>query len=106
MLGRNQPKVEAKPKVAKADRKSAAKARDEARALKKAASEAEAESARLAAACSAIDRAMFDPSGADPKLASLPMSELSRQRAKVAAELALAEARWLEVSEQLESQAA
>jgi ATP-binding cassette subfamily F protein 3 len=106
VLGRNQPKVEAKPKAPKADRRSAAKARDEARALKKAASEAEAESARLAAQCSAIDRAMFDPAGADPKLASLPMGELSRQRAKVAAELALAEARWLEVSEQLESQAA
>jgi ATP-binding cassette subfamily F protein 3 len=106
VLGRNQPKVEAKPKAAKLDRKSAAKAREEARALQKAASDAEKESARLAAECSAIDRAMFDPAGADPKLASLPMGELSRQRAKVAAELALAEARWLEVSEQLESQAA
>jgi ATP-binding cassette subfamily F protein 3 len=106
VLGRNQPKVEARPKAAKVDRKSAAKARDDARELRKAASEAERESARLAAQCSAIDRAMFDPAGADPKLASLPMGELSRQRAKVTAELALAEARWLEVSEQLESQAA
>ncbi|HEY0627424.1 MAG TPA: ABC-F family ATP-binding cassette domain-containing protein [Allosphingosinicella sp.] len=106
VLGRNQPKAEAAAKPVKLDRKAAAKARDEARALKKAASEAEAESARLAAECSAIDRAMFDPAGADPKLAALPMSELSRKRAKVAAELALAEARWLEVSEQLEQQAA
>jgi ATP-binding cassette, subfamily F, member 3 len=106
VLGRNQSKVDAPTKAAKIDRKAAAKVRDEARALKKAASEAEMESARLAAQCSAIDRAMFDPAGADPKLASLPMSELSRQRAKLAAELARAEARWLEVSERLESQAA
>jgi len=106
VLGRNQPKAEAKPKKVKADRKAAANARDEARALKQAASDAEAESARLAAECTALDRAMFDPSGADPKLAALPMSELSRQRAKVAAELAIAEARWLKASEDLESLAA
>ena len=49
---------------------------------------------------------MFDPAGADPELASLPMSELSRRRAKLAAELEEAEARWLEVSEQLEQLAA
>jgi ATP-binding cassette subfamily F protein 3 len=106
VLGRNQPKAEAKPKAVKSDRKAKANARNEASALKKAASEAEAESARLAAQCSAIDKAMFDPAGAQPDLASLPMSELSRRRAKLAAELAVAEARWLEASEQLESLAA
>jgi ATP-binding cassette subfamily F protein 3 len=106
VLGRNQPKSESRPKASKADRKAGAKAREEARALKKAAAEAEAASARLAAECSAIDRAMFDPSAADPALASLPMSELSRRRSKVAAELKAAEARWIEASEQLESIAA
>ena len=106
VLGRNQPKAEAKPKPVKADRKAAANARQEAQALTKAASEAETESARLAAQCSAIDRAMFDPGSADPHLASLPMSELSRQRAKLAADLALAEARWLKASEQLDTLAA
>ena len=106
VLGRNQPKAEAKPKAVKSDRKAKANARNEASALKKAASEAEAESARLAAQCSAIDKAMFDPAGAQPDLASLPMSELSRRRVKLAAELAVAEARWLEASEQLESLAA
>jgi ATP-binding cassette subfamily F protein 3 len=106
VLGRNQPKQDLALKAVKADRKNAAKAREQARALKKAALDAEEESARLAAACSAIDRAMFDPGGADPKLASLPMTELARQRSKLTAELALAEARWLEVSEQLERQAA
>jgi ATP-binding cassette, subfamily F, member 3 len=55
VLGRNQPKVEAKPK-AKQDKKAAAKEREDARALKSAAVEAEAESTRLAAQCSAILR--------------------------------------------------
>ncbi|MBA2467325.1 MAG: ABC-F family ATP-binding cassette domain-containing protein [Sphingomonas sp.] len=106
VLGRNQPKGEARPKASKIDRKAGAKAREEARALKKAAREAEAASARLAAECSAIDRAMFDPTAADPELAALPMSELSRRRAKIANELQAAELRWLAASEQLESLAA
>jgi ATP-binding cassette subfamily F protein 3 len=106
VLGRNQPKSEGAPKAPKPDRKAAAKAREEQRALKKAAAEAEAESARLAARCSALDRAMFDPAGADPDLANLPMSELARRRAEVATALAEAEARWLQSSELLEQQAA
>ncbi|MDQ3074967.1 MAG: ATP-binding cassette domain-containing protein [Pseudomonadota bacterium] len=107
VLGRNQPKASrisgAQPKV---DRKAAAKARDEATALKKKAAEAEAVSARLAAQCSALDKAMFDPSSAAPELAKLPMSELASRRAKVAADLEAAEARWVEVAEQLEQAAA
>jgi ATP-binding cassette subfamily F protein 3 len=106
VLGRDQPRAQAKSKTAKADRKAAASARDEARALKKAASDAEVETARLAAQRSAIELAMADPTSADPKLASLPMSELSRRRGQVAAELALAESRWLKASEQLERLAA
>jgi len=106
VLGRNQPAAPAKPKGTKVDRKAAAKARDEARALKQAASEAERESQRLAAECSALDRAMFDPASADPELAALPMSELSRRRSTLAAELERAEARWLQASEQAEQLAA
>ena len=107
VLGRNQPKADAKmPKQAKPDRKADARAKEEARALKKQAAEAEAVSARLAAQCSAIDRAMFDPAGAEPTLASLPIGELAQRRAAIAAELEAAEARWLEVSEQLEKAAA
>src|SRR5512139_1208774 len=106
VLGRNQPKAERKPKASKADRKAGSKAREDARALRKVAAEAEAASARLAAQCSALDRAMFDPAGAEPELASLPMTELSRRRAELAADLEEAEARWLEVSEQLEQLAA
>ena len=103
VLGRNQPKAAAKPKV---DRKAAAKARDEAAALKKKAAEAEAASAKLAAKCSALDKAMFDPSSAAPELAHLPMSELANRRAKVAADLEAAEARWMEMAEALERAAA
>ena len=106
VLGRNQPQSEAKPKQSKLDRKAAAKAREEALALKKAATEAEAASARLMAQCSAIDRAMFDPASAPAELTSLPMSELNRRRAKITAELEAAEARWLQASEQLEKAAA
>ncbi len=102
VLGRNQPKGEARPKASKADRKAECRARDQARALKKAAAEAEASSARLAAQCALIEQAMIDPASAAPELAALDMSELSRRRASLAAELEIAEARWLEASEQLE----
>jgi ATP-binding cassette subfamily F protein 3 len=109
VLGRNQPAGEAKAKPAKQprqDRKAAARERDEARALRKAAAEAEAASARLMAQCSALDKAMFDPAGAEPELAGLSISELGARRAKLAAELQAAEARWLEASEKLELAAA
>jgi ATP-binding cassette, subfamily F, member 3 len=106
VLGRNQPPAQAKLKQPKPNRKAAARAREEARALRQAAAEAEAVSVQLMAQCSAIDRAMFDPASANPELTSLPMSELSRRRARIAAELEAAEARWLEVSEQLEKAAA
>jgi len=106
ILGRNQPKAEKGPKLSKADRKANSKAREDARALKKAAAEAEAASARLASHCQALDQAMADPAAAEPTLASLPISELSRRRAQAAADLEAAEARWLEISEQLDQLAA
>jgi ATP-binding cassette subfamily F protein 3 len=49
---------------------------------------------------------MFDPGSAEPELASLPMSELSRRRKQIALDLAAAEARWIEYSERLEQAAA
>jgi ATP-binding cassette subfamily F protein 3 len=105
VLGRGASPSE-QPKQRRHDRKAAAKAREDARVLKKAAAEAEAASARLAAQCSALDRAMFDPSCAPAEFASLPMSELSQRRAQIAAELEAAEARWFEANEQLEQIAA
>ena len=106
VLGRNQPKVEARAKPAKTDKKAAAKAREEEKELRKKAAEAEAASERLAALCSALDQAMFDPASAAPDLAKLPMSELSSRRAKIAADLATAEALWLEANDELERIAA
>ena len=100
VLGRNQPKAEARPKASKADRKAAAKAREDAAALKQAAAEAEAASARLASECSALDRQLADVACAQT------LSELSQRRVHLAEQLRQAEARWLEVSEQLERLAA
>jgi ATP-binding cassette, subfamily F, member 3 len=102
VLGRGPAKADAKPKFVKTDRKAAAKAREDSAALKKAATDAEAESAKLTAQLSALDRAMFDPAGADPALAKLTMGELSHRRAKVADALETAEAKWLEACEALE----
>jgi ATP-binding cassette subfamily F protein 3 len=95
-----------KPKQQRHDRKAAARAREDARALKKAAAEAEAASARLAAQCSALDRALFDPTNAPAEFANMPLSELSKRRAQAASDLEAAEARWLEANEQLERIAA
>ena len=106
VLGRNQPKTEAKPKVAKQDKKAAAKAPDGEKELRRKAAEAEAASERLAALCSALDKAMFDPASAEPDLAKLPMSELSSRRTKIAADLEAAEASWLEANDELERLAA
>ena len=103
VLGRNQPKGEGK--VAKADRKSAHKARDEAKALRRAAVEAEAVTARLNADIEALDRALIDPAAA-PQFACLSMSEIAQRRSTIAADLEAAEARWLEASERLETLAA
>ena len=105
VLGRGAAASE-KPKQQRQDRKVAAKAREDARALKKAAAEAEAASARLAAQCSAIDRALFDPANALGEFANMPMTELSRRRAQITSDLQAAEARWLEANEQLERLAA
>ena len=105
VLGRGPP-AEGNPKQRRHDRKAAAKAREDARVLKKAAAEAESASARLAAQCSALDLAMVDPTNAPIELSNMPMSELGRRRAEVASELEAAEARWLEANEQLERIAA
>ncbi len=108
ILGRNQPKGDANAVKggSKKDKKAAAAERERAVALKKTAHEAEQAVVKLTSQRSAIDRAMFDPSGAEPWLAKLSMSELSQRRAEVDAKLTLAEAAWLDASEALESVAA
>ncbi len=106
VLGRNQPKTgEPKPKGVKLSKQAMARAKEEARALKKQAGDAEVAVARLQASLSALDRAMFDPAKAAPDLARLTMGELSRRRGVVAGELEAAEAAWLAASEKLDAAA-
>lgn len=103
VLGINQPKGEARPKIAKKDRKAEANRREELRQVQNKVSAAEKAIASLQAQCSEIDRAMFDPASARAELAKLSMSELSRRRAALGDELAAAEAAWLEQNELLEA---
>jgi ATP-binding cassette subfamily F protein 3 len=99
--------AKSQPKASrKEDRRTAAAAREKGQALRTRAKSAEAETARLAAQRSAIDRAMFDPSGAEKELARLTMTELMKRRAEVERKLEAAEAEWLEASEALEQLAA
>ncbi|NIJ38951.1 ATP-binding cassette subfamily F protein 3 [Sphingopyxis panaciterrae] len=95
----------AKPKDAKSARQEAAKAREAQAALRKSAQQLEAQTGKLSAQISAIDRAMFDPAGADPALAKLAMGELSRRRGKLAAELEQAEMAWMDALEAIEAAA-
>jgi ATP-binding cassette subfamily F protein 3 len=89
----------------KKDRKAAADAREKAQALRKRATEAERELARLNEQRAAIDRAMFDSKTAEAALGKLTMTELMKRRADLSALIEAAEAAWLEVSEALEQAA-
>ncbi|HEY0115529.1 MAG TPA: ABC transporter ATP-binding protein, partial [Allosphingosinicella sp.] len=62
--------------------------------------------ARLTQQRSSIDRAMFDPGSAEPDLASLPMGDLMKRRARIEAQIEAAEAAWLDASEMLDRLAA
>ena len=104
ILGKNQPKKDG-AKFSKKDKKAAAAEREAAAILRKQVQEHEAAVAKLAADRSAIDLAMFDPKQAEPKLATLPMSDLMKRRAEIASALEQAEARWMEASEKLEQAA-
>jgi ATP-binding cassette subfamily F protein 3 len=99
--------AKAEPKVSRKDeRRNAAAAREQSKALRQQAKAAEAEVAKLTALRSALEHAMFDPGGADASLAKLTMSELMKRRGEVERKLEAAEARWLEASETLEQLAA
>ncbi len=105
ILGRNQPKTDAKAKTSKAERKPAL-SRDDAKALKREAREAEAECAKLESEVAAVDAALADPASAAPALARLSMGDLAKHRAALADRLADAERRWMTASEKLEQEAA
>ncbi len=105
ILGRNQPKDGAGKGSGnrKEDRKAAAQAREKAQALRKAVSTAESEVARLTRERTAVEHAMFDPAGAEPKLGKLAMGDLMKMSAQLNAAIAAAEAKWLEASDALEA---
>ena len=106
ILGRNQPKGEARPKGEKKDRKAVARAREEARVAAKEVADAEAAIAALQKQVSAVDRAMFDPANAEPVLAKLKMGDLTAKRAELARQLQSVEEAWLAASERREQEAA
>ncbi|MDP1027799.1 ABC-F family ATP-binding cassette domain-containing protein [Sphingomonas sp. KR1UV-12] len=87
----------------KAGKKAAADARDREAALRKTIRELEADTARLTTERNALDRAMADPAGAEPRFSRLSMSDLSKRRAEVQTKLDAVEVKWLEASEALET---
>ena len=90
----------------KDERRAAAEAREKNQALRRRQEAAEKEVAKLGQERSAIDRAMFDPSGAEARFARLTMTELMKHRAEVQAKLDVVEAEWLALGESLEGVAA
>ena len=106
VLGRTQPKAEARPKADKKDRKAAARSRDEARQIGKEVAQAEVAIDRLQSEAAKLDLAMTDRAAAEPALAALTMGELVRRRAEITRQLESAEELWLDASERLAQQAA
>jgi len=90
----------------KADRRAAAQAREQNKALRSTIAAAEKDIAKLTADRSRIERAMFDPGSAEAPERDLTMTELMKRRADIEAKLEAVEARWLEASQALETQAA
>jgi ATP-binding cassette subfamily F protein 3 len=91
---------------ARADARRQAVQREQDKALRKQARDAEAALAKLTEQRSALDRAMFDPSTAQGPLAKLSMTELMKRRASVQEQIDASEQSWLELNEQLEAIAA
>ncbi|HET9510540.1 MAG TPA: ABC-F family ATP-binding cassette domain-containing protein [Sphingomonas sp.] len=103
LSGDDTPKAE-KPK--KKDKAAVAAAKEAEKAARAAAKDAEAEMAKLETERTAVDRAMFDPSTAEPRLAKLSMSDLMKLRSELTDKIDAAEARWMEASEALDREAA
>ena len=107
VLGKNQPgsaSGKASGGNRKEERRIAAERRKQQGELRKTISASEKQMQLLAADISAIDRAMFDPSSADPKHADLSMTELMKLRAEKQDRLDEAEAKWMEASDRLEQE--
>lgn len=86
----------------KEDRRAAAARREETQAQRKRAQTLERDLARWGEERSAIDRAMFDPAGADPALAKLTMGDLMQRRGALEKKIETAETEWITLTEALE----
>ena len=102
VLGRNQPKKEAKPAAGKPSAGNSAKARARQRFLKSELASTEKTMTKLRASLSDLDRAMYEPASAPPHLVNAKMSDLLAKRSQVSDQLEEAEAEWLSIGEQLE----
>jgi ATP-binding cassette, subfamily F, member 3 len=102
ILGKGPAKGEGGKSNKKEDRKAAAQLREQQQKLRKAASDAEADLAKLEVVRSAIDLALFDSAAAAPEYAALTMSELMQRRARIGSAIETAEAAWVEASAALE----
>ncbi|MBS7670648.1 ABC-F family ATP-binding cassette domain-containing protein [Croceicoccus gelatinilyticus] len=103
VLGRNQPKKEAKQSAGKTASGNSSKTRAKARFLKSELATAEKAMARLESSLNEIDETMCDPAKAPPHLADIAMGDLLIRRTEVSERLAKAEAEWLDLGEQLEA---
>jgi len=98
---------DAKPaRGSKKQRRLPAEACNREKELRQRARAAESDLTRLSEQLGAVDRAMADPAAAGTAFARLSMTELMKRRAELDAEVATAEAAWLEASEALEAIAA
>ncbi|MBP6030025.1 MAG: ABC-F family ATP-binding cassette domain-containing protein [Sphingobium sp.] len=86
----------------KADRRSAAEARQKEKELANQVKKAESEFNRLTEMRSAIDKAMFDPSSVEAALSGLTMTDLMKRRADIDTRIGLAEQAWLNAAGALE----
>ncbi|MBU6267076.1 MAG: ATP-binding cassette domain-containing protein [Sphingomonadales bacterium] len=104
VLGRNQPKADAKGKPAgKPEKPVSTLGWAEQKELQKQVSRAEKAIAKMHARIGEIDRALAEPGKAPKDLAALNMGALAKLRESVEGELAEAEAAWLDLNEKLEA---
>ena len=87
----------------KADKKAQAERRDREQTLRRAVRDLESDTARLTAERDAVERAMADPAGAEPRFSRLSPADLGRRRAELQIKIEAAEARWMEAAEALEA---
>ena len=87
----------------KADKKAQADRRDRDQELRRAVRELEADTARLTAERTALERAMADPAAAEPRFSRLSIADLGKRRAELQQKIDAAEAKWMEAAEKLEA---